>query len=156
MAESDVMICSWDPRFRDAFAKLNLAWLERYFEIEPHDRELLSNPEGEIIRGGGDILFALLDDRPVGTVALVKHSDGVFELTKMAVDSGSQGQGVGRQLLTRALERARALRARQVWLESHSSLVPALKLYEAAGFRHVRRPVASRYRRADVYMEWSP
>jgi len=156
MADDDIKLCSWDARYRDAFALLNLAWLERYFEIEPHDREVLGNPEGEIIRGGGDILFALIDDKPVGTAALIKHTNGVFELTKMAVDSGSQGKGVGRQLLAFALERARALRARKVWLESSSRLVPARRLYESAGFRHVRRPEPSRYRRADIYMEWSP
>lgn len=47
--------------------------------------------------GGGAILFALLGDAVVGTCALKQEGEGVFELTKMAVDESHQGLGIGRR-----------------------------------------------------------
>jgi putative acetyltransferase len=43
---------------------------------------------------------------------------------------------------------------KELFLESSSKLKPALRLYEANGFRHAPRPVASHYQRSDVYMVW--
>ena len=63
-------IISFDPTLRDEFRRLNVAWLERYFTVEPIDERVLGNPEAEILADGGEILFALLEGQVVGTVAL--------------------------------------------------------------------------------------
>jgi hypothetical protein len=64
---------------------LNLEWLERWFTVEPIDREVLGDPETHILAGGGHVLFAVDGEgHAVGTVALKHEGDGVFELTKMA------------------------------------------------------------------------
>ena len=39
-----------------------------------------------------------------------------------------------------------------LYLETHHSLGPALKLYETAGFVYEERPSAPGYQRSDVYM----
>jgi len=127
-------------------------WLEKYFRVEPIDREILGDPEGAIIRHGGAILYALHGDEVVGTVALKHQGDQVFELTKMAVTSAHQGRGLGRRLLWAAVRRYTELQGKTLYLESHSSLAPALRLYESAGFRHETPPRPSDYERADVYM----
>ena len=51
-----------------------------------------------------------------------------------------------------ALARFEALGGKSLFLESDSSLLPALALYESAGFRHEPRKSPSDYERADVYM----
>lgn len=136
------------------FERLNVEWLERYFEVEPIDREVLGDPRTHIIDAGGDILFAALDEAVVGTCALLHHGDGRYELTKMAVTASAQGRGIGRLLLGAALERFGSLGGKCLFLESHSSLATALRLYELAGFVRRPRPYVSKYARADVYMEW--
>ena len=72
----------------------------------------------------------------------------------MAVLESAQGCGVGRKLIEVAIDKARLLGARSIYLESNSVLGPALRLYERAGFKHLspeQRP-SSPYTRCNVYM----
>lgn len=140
----------------DAFARLNIEWLEEHFVVEPIDREVLSNPHRTIVEPGGAVLFACIEGEAVGTVALKHAGAGVFELTKMAVTARCQGMGIGRQLLSAALDRFNELGGERLYLESNSSLAAALALYESAGFRHETPPQRSEYARADVYMVYRP
>lgn len=66
------------------------------------------------------------------------------------------GSSQGRLLLGRAIDKFAELGGRMLYLESHSSLVAALALYESAGFRHKPRSNPSEYERADVYMVYLP
>ena len=145
-------IVDYDSCYGDAFERLNCEWLEKYFLVEPIDRVILADPEKNVLQAGGVILYAVDRDQAVGTVALKHHGDGVYELTKMAVTEAFQGKGLGRRLLCAAIERFREFRGERLYLESHSSLLPALALYESAGFRHEAPPRPSEYERADVYM----
>lgn len=145
---------SWQPQWAPAFRALNEAWLRRYFAIEPIDARMLADPQGEILGTGGFIYFALLEDRPVGTCALLRHSDGSLELTKMAVDESLQGLGIGRRLIEAAIEQARCENV-QLFLESHHRLAAALALYRHMGFEQQTGPKpGSHYQRSDVYMIW--
>lgn len=155
---SRVRIVDYAPRWREAFARLNLEWLERWFTVEPIDREVLGDPEQHILSVGGHILFAIDEhERAVGTVALKQESAGVFELTKMAVAPETRGLGVGRLLMEGAIDVFRRREGQELFLESSSKLGPALALYESVGFRHYPAPrPGSHYARADVYMVWEP
>ena len=107
---------------------------------------------------GGRILFAVDDsERALGTVALMRHDDGLVELTKMAVERELRGAGIGRKLMVAAIEAFAQMEGRELFLESNSRLQPAIRLYESVGFRHqpMVRP-GSHYERADVYMVWDP
>jgi DNA-binding MarR family transcriptional regulator len=79
-----IEIVDYMSRYKHHFSKLNRQWLQRYFSIEEHDELILERPYYEIIKKGGCILFARLNRRIVGTAALLKHGDGVFEHAKMA------------------------------------------------------------------------
>jgi ribosomal protein S18 acetylase RimI-like enzyme len=154
-------IAGFDPRWRADFARLNEEWLRRWFVVEAFDAEVLGNPETHILADGGRILFALADAAPdgpaVGTVALRHDGNGVYELTKMAVEPGLRGSGIGRALLLAAIDTYTALGGRELYLESSSLLAPALRLYESAGFVHRPAPrPGSHYARADVHMAWEP
>lgn len=151
-------IVDFAPHWRDDFARLNLDWLERWFVVEPIDREVLLDPETHLLADGGRMLFAVDgNDRAVGTVALKHEGQGVYELTKMAVDEASRGAGIGRLLMNGVLDTFRALAGRELFLESSTKLAPALALYESVGFKHRPAPrPGSHYARADVYMVWEP
>jgi ribosomal protein S18 acetylase RimI-like enzyme len=158
MSADGIRVVEFDPRWRDAFATLNLEWLQRWFVVEPFDREVLGNPERYILADGGRILFAVdATDRALGTVALMHAGDGVYELTKMAVAPDARGRGIGRLLMDEALRLYSSLGAQELYLESSSKLAPALALYESVGFRHHPAPrPGSHYARADVHMIWEP
>lgn len=135
------------------FKRLNEEWLVKYFEIEPIDHQVLSNPQ-DIIDHGGQIIYALMGDEVVGCVALKHHGEGVIELTKMAVTAAHQAHGIGAKLMARSLQEFDKLGGKQLYLETHSSLQPAIKLYGRWGFVSKPHPFASEYARSDYYMEW--
>lgn len=154
LAASEVQILEFSSELSRHFHDLNVEWLEKYFRVEPIDEDIMGNPQARVIDPGGIILFASMDDRVLGTVALKHHGDGVYELTKMAVTAESQGLGIGRRLMQACIGRFEQIGGRKLYLESHSSLAPALALYESAGFEHTDRPEPSDYERSDVYMVW--
>src|SRR5450432_2929713 len=116
------------------FKTLNKHWLEKYFYIEPVDEEMLSNPQTFFIDKGGYIFFAKLGDEIAGTFALIRTGDGVFELSKMAVDERFQGHKIGNRMLEFCLKKARELNAHKVILYSNTILVNAIHLYRKYGF----------------------
>jgi len=142
------------PGDADAFRRLNEEWIERHFRLEEKDRETLRNPQ-KIIDGGGQILMAYVDDEPVGCCALLRMDEDSFEVAKMAVTLRQQGRGFGRAVLAATIEEARKLGAKRLYLETNSSLTPAITLYRSLGFRDIpaERMPKSPYVRADVFME---
>lgn len=148
----DAVIVDWHRLYGDAFGRLNREWLEKYFRVEPVDEPILANPDVHILSPGGVILYAVQGGGAVGTVALKRQGDGVYELTKMAVTEGCRGQGLGRQLLDAAIARFIKIGGHRLYLESNSRLGAAIALYESAGFAHETPPEPSDYQRADVYM----
>jgi putative acetyltransferase len=155
MSPATRQIVGYRPEFAPDFARLNRAWLERYFTVEPLDEEYLGDPEGHILAPGGEIFFALDAGRVVGTCAAIPHGKHQFELAKLAVTPEAQGRGIGRALAEAVVAFALRRGARQVILVSNSQLAPALRLYEALGFQRRPFPGPPPYADADVYMELS-
>ena len=138
-----------------AFRELNEQWIAATFVLEPEDVRVLADPFGIIVALGGDVLVARSGDEVVGCVALVSGGDAEFELAKMAVTPDHRGAGIGRRLLTAALDRAAELGARRLTLGSSTRLPDAVHLYESLGFSHIpeERLEPMPYVRADVFME---
>ena len=145
-------IVDYRPEHAWAFRTLNEAWISKHFTLEPKDREVLEDPEGKILAKGGRIFMALEDGRPVGCVALLKMADGGYEVAKMTVSESLRGAGLGRRLLERCIDEAVGLGAPRLYLETNSSLGPALGLYKAMGFRELSG-CSTDYARCDVWME---
>lgn len=141
------------PGDEAAFRDINLEWIERLFVAEQKDRDVLNNPAKYILDPGGAILLAVEGDKPLGVVALMVMGQGSVELAKMGVTPAAQGKGAGRLLVAAAIDHARAMGMRRVYIETNSKLGPALKLYRDAGFQPVRETIASPYARADVQLE---
>lgn len=150
-----VRIIRWHPDYRDDFVRLNKAWIERFFRLEPGDLRLFADPEVEIIRPGGEIFFAQRDDgRIVGCCALVFHPEtGRYELAKMAVDVRMQGRGIGFRLGTALLEYACERHVGRIFLEANTRLAASVALYRKLGFRESRCGAAT-YERCNLVMEY--
>jgi GNAT superfamily N-acetyltransferase len=139
-----------------AFRRLNEEWINRYFVLEPKDKQALENPKEAILDGGGRIFLACLESgEVVGCCALMARGPGEFEVAKMAVTESCQGLGIGRRLLEHTIAQASSAGATRLYLETNRKLAGAIRLYEFAGFRHLppENVTPSPYARADVYME---
>lgn len=150
-----VVIRLFVPADTAAFKALNLEWVTTYFQVEAKDEATLSDPIGTILAPGGQILMAETAGQVAGCIALLPMPPDCYEVAKMAVSPAAQGRGVGRLLLTAAIDWAQVQGAARLYLESNVRLGPALHLYEAVGFRHLPpdRRLVSPYARADVFME---
>ncbi|MFZ6008939.1 MAG: GNAT family N-acetyltransferase [Bacteroidota bacterium] len=147
-----VSIIGYTHEFAADFKKLNLEWLDQYGLTEARDLEVLNDPMGTILDHGGAIYLARAGKEIVGTAALMKESEGEFELVKMSVTKAWQGKGISKLLIEACLEKARELGAKKIILFSSSLLPAALSLYAKYGFKHVpltNNPFAT----ADVKME---
>jgi putative acetyltransferase len=150
-----MIVREFQPGDETAFRTLNEEWIVRYFALEPKDQISLEDPRRFILEPGGKIFIAEEDTQAIGCCALLARAPGEFEVAKMAVTESAQGKGIGRQLLAKTIDAARAAGAHLLYIETNRKLGPAVRLYESLGFRHLppERIVPSPYARANVYME---
>lgn len=149
-------IVAFEPRHAEAWRLLNEAWISKHFAIEAKDREVLDDPAGKILAKGGHIFMAEQDDGvAIGCVALIAMADGGFEVAKMTVSEAARGTGLGRLLMQVCIDKAAEFGAHRLYLETNSSLGPALGLYRAMGFTDLDPSMRPRtdYARCDVWME---
>jgi ribosomal protein S18 acetylase RimI-like enzyme len=130
-------IVLFEDRHADAFRELNLDWIEEFFFVEDLDRKHLDYPRASFIDTGGAILMAVLDGAVVGCCGLLKHEEGVYEVSKMAVEGRFRGAGIGRILLREVIAHAVTLGAYRLTILSNTCLEPAIRLYRSIGFREV-------------------
>ena len=132
---------------------LNLEWLEEFFYVEEHDRNLLEDCENAIIKPGGHIFFFRDKDETLGTAALIPLDSKSFELGKMAVRKSSRGQGIGQALLGFCISFAKLNGYEKLVLYSNRSLENSLHIYRKFGFKEVPLEKDNPYKRGDIKME---
>lgn len=125
-------------------------WRRLYAEIggpyQWHDRdewtdtrlaEHLASPEVRAYR-----VQALMPDAPLDTAGFLElesHSDGSVEVVYLGLARAAQGRGLGRWLVTSAVDEARRMDAASVWLHTCTLDGPAaLPNYLARGFTVTR------------------
>ena len=150
---AEVQLLDYAPHYQADFKRLNVAWIEQYFRLEPADLKALDEPDAYILQPGGHILLAGYRGEIVGTCALINLDGQTYELAKMAVSPLAQGLGIGYRLGEAALRKARALGAERVYLESNTKLGPALNLYYKLGFCKTVAGTPSPYERCNIQME---
>ena len=134
------------------FTTLNILWVEKYFVLEPYDKEVLYHPKKYILDKGGHIYFAKEGTDVVGTFALIFVEKGVYELSKMTVDEVFRGKKIANKMLEFCLEEGKRLNASKIILYSNTILEPAIHLYKKFGFKEI--PIGnSEYKRSDIKME---
>lgn len=116
--------------------------------------KFFSDPRKHIIERGGFIFCAFCGGEVVGVCALLKTDapEYDYELSKLAVKPDSKGRGVGLALCRAAVEMAKSLSAKKLYLESNTKLVPAISLYRKLGFGEISGRSAS-FDRVDIQME---
>ena len=150
-----IEIINFDPQneaHKLAFKQINYEWIEKYFKVEKGDTDSLENPEKYFIATGGAVLLACRGDEYLGTSALKPMGNDTYELCKMGVSELARGLGIGGLIGEAAIQKAKELGAKKVYLETNSSLTPALTLYAKLGFTRIEN-FTSPYQRADVAME---
>ncbi len=140
------------PEHKQRWKEINEDWVKEDFYMEDIDHQHCSHPESSILATGGQILIATVDGEAVGTAGLLRESDEVYELIKMAVDKGFRGYGIGRALCEAAIRRASELGIKVLYLYSNTRSAAALHLYRQFGF--VETPMGKQeFERADIRME---
>lgn len=105
------------------------------------DRDALSDADltAYLERPGVVVHVMRRDGKPLGFFELMHHDDGSVEIVLFGLIAAAQGQGLGKWLLTRAVDEAWAMGATRVWLHTCTLDSPvALPNYEARGFVQYR------------------
>jgi ribosomal protein S18 acetylase RimI-like enzyme len=76
-----------------------------------------------------------IDDRPVGLIGAQRENTETVYLYSLWLDPGARGRGLGRALVSAAIEWARDERARAVTLRVNTDNTAARGVYEGLGFR---------------------
>jgi GNAT superfamily N-acetyltransferase len=105
-------------------------WIDRLTWTEKQFREYLAGPS---------VVWLLsVDGAPAGFFELRGHEDGSIEVAYFGLLPEFVGRGLGKYLLTRAVEEAWARKASRVWLHTCTLDHPgALPNYLKRGFRKV-------------------
>jgi ribosomal protein S18 acetylase RimI-like enzyme len=148
----EIEILNYSEENKSYIKTLNVEWLEKYFAVEPIDELQLSNPRTEIIDKGGMIFYASYNNEIVGTSTLLKVSDNVFELSKMAVTERAQGLGIGKKLMDHCLKTAAQNNIHTLILYSNTKLEKAISMYIKYGFVEVPTN-QNHYKRANIKMK---
>ncbi len=147
---SNITIKNYESKFDIDFFDLNKAWIEESWILEESDKKDLLNPN-KIIHNGGQVFFALENQKVIGTVAMINSSDDRFELAKMTVQEDFRGKGIANMLMDECLEFAKENNAKEIFLISNDSLTIARNLYDKYGFKEVDLD-SQKYDRGNVKM----
>ena len=145
-----IAIVGFNKKYSEQFFMLNKAWIEESWHLEDSDKKDLHNPD-KIVLNGGQIFFALENQKAIGTVAMIKSSDDRFELAKMTVKVDFRGKGIANMLMDECLKFAKENKAKEIFLISNDSLRIARNLYDKYGFKEVDLD-SKKYDRGNVKM----
>ena len=145
-----IFIKKYETKFDNDFFVLNKAWIEESWILEESDKKDLLNPD-KIVHNGGQVFFALENQKVIGTVAMINSSENRFELAKMTVQEGFRGKGIANMLMDECLKFAKENKANEIFLISNDSLTIARNLYDKYGFKEVDLD-SQKYDRGNVKM----
>ncbi|MCF6224431.1 MAG: GNAT family N-acetyltransferase [Flavobacteriaceae bacterium] len=148
-----VKIIPYSDSFKQHFIDLNIEWLETYFYVEEHDADLLNNCKKIIIDRGGFIFFYQENDTILGTFALIKVTDSIFELGKMAVSPEVRGKGIGQKLMQFCIAFSKKNKWDKLILYSNTKLENSIYIYRKFGFNKIEIEVENPYARGNIKME---
>lgn len=80
------------------------------------------------------LLLAKVDEAPAAAVALKRLNDAECEMKRLYCRDAFRGLGLARLLSERLIQEARALGFGAMRLDTHTTMTPAITLYESLGF----------------------
>ncbi len=113
--------------------------MSRHYDRKSNSIYFVATLNGQAVGGGG--------------IAAFNGSSEICELRKLFLLPGNRGQGLGKELTLKCLAQARGMGYSQCYLDTLSSMKPAISLYEKLGFRHLQRPLnGTDHHGCDVWM----
>ncbi|MFT4937752.1 MAG: GNAT superfamily N-acetyltransferase [Paraglaciecola sp.] len=156
----DLKFLAFTPQLAIHFKTINQQWIEDMFVMEPVDQDILNHPQRLVIDPGGYIWFAKHATLGViGTCALYRKGQNIFELTKMGVLDEARGLKAGEQLLQHVLNEAKRMKIETLFLLTNTKCQAAIHLYEKNGFVHdqqIMQRYGQAYQRCNVAMSYTP
>jgi len=114
--------------------------LYELFLAEPLSEYFVAEKDGVLIGGAG---IYPTDALPAGTC----------ELVKMYLSPAARGLGLGRSMINRCMEAAKAKGFQQIYLETMPELKKAVSVYEKFGFTYLTGPMGnSGHNGCDIWM----
>lgn len=114
-----------------AFFDPELDHLSRYYNILPDKRAyfIATDTDGAVVGGVG--------------VAEFTGFDNCAEIQKLYLSDVAKGKGLGKKLMFCAENFAVKAGYRSLYLETHTNLETAIRLYERIGFQQIDKPLAA-------------
>lgn len=140
---SDIQIREYEDENKNLLHDLYASWVYDYYQIpyfSKDDDELIRDPKKYIIKEGGRVFFAFDGEKPIGTIALIKHNSKTAEVAKIYLDPNYRGKGIGERMMSTIVSCAKEDSYEELILSSNHTLKGALRLYEKFGFRKIPTP----------------
>ena len=99
---------------------------------------------------GAVFLVARMQDRIIGTGALVPRGQATGEILRMSVAMDVRHRGVGSRLLERLIREAKAMGMRQLVLETTETWQEAVVFYQRFGFEETHRKDGDVYFKLEI------
>ena len=131
VAESSERMAEVRALFREYATEMGLNLNFQGFEEE------LADLPGCYEAPRGCILFAEIDGKVAGCIALRPLADVTAEVKRMFVRTECRGKGVALALATELMRQATERGYQRVRLDTLASMVPARRLYETLGFQTI-------------------
>ncbi|MCP3760931.1 GNAT family N-acetyltransferase [Domibacillus sp. A3M-37] len=112
--------------------------LLRPSETPPYELLLLADPSRHIVDDylkRGECFLIEENDLTIGVYVLLPTRPETAELVNIAVIESRQGKGLGKKLISHAIEQARASAFKILEVGTGNSSLPQLALYQKCGFR---------------------
>ncbi len=135
----EFLIRDWLPSDRDSAMGIIQKVLQEYglpWQPDTADRDVI-DVESSYIKTGGEFWVVEIQSKIIGTAAYypIARGHNAVEIRKMYLLPQVRGKGLGKYLLQK-LELAIAKKNYQeIWIETASVLVEAVKLYENNGYK---------------------
>jgi ribosomal protein S18 acetylase RimI-like enzyme len=100
------------------------------------EKELASLP-GDYAPPGGRLYLVYVKEELAGCVGLRKIADGICEMKRLYIRPLHRSKGIGRELVSKLIEDARALGYTKMRLDTLPSMKRAQELYLAMGFKFI-------------------
>ena len=111
----------WDEQFEALVASICVKFLQKF--DAKRERCWIAEKDGEI----------------VGSVFLVKHTKNIAQLRMLYVEPFTRGMGIGRRLVDECIRFSRQTGYKKIILWTQSNLSAARHIYEATGFKIVKK-----------------